>query len=73
MSFSKAWNVPLDITRRHLKPSLKQKILGGACHRTPGDVIAFGGLSLEAAPAWWPQHQVGVRIFILSDSNFFQN
>ena len=33
--FFKAWNVPLDITRRHLKLSLKQIIPGGACTRTP--------------------------------------
>ena len=35
ISCFKAWNVPLDITRRHPKPSLKPKILGGACPWTP--------------------------------------
>ena len=71
ISFFKAWNVPLHIIRRHLKPSLKQK---WASPRTPLE-LRLPSAAFRQKPRLCADSNTRfvVRIFILSDSNFFQS
>ena len=70
MSCFKAWNVPLDINRRHLKPSLK-KITGGMPSDPPELRSLSAGVRRKPRLRAESNTRFGVRIFILPDSNFF--